>query len=454
MQRLLCILSSSLFISVVLLAICLFQVRTLWKDFGHQDLTAAKRADELVLKAELEFSQGHDAPAITLLSAALLADPDNDQALDAYRNRLRAKFDAGLKEHDWDLCELQVAAYDAVVRSALRGAVSAEDVQSIIQRQDEVARWENEAAQKQSEIIAHELDTLEKEVSSASRNQLELLNKRLRLISPDNLSDALRDRLTALALVIVEMEQKSLRLELQVEFDGLEKSAKKEDLATSKLHELRIQGEYLNGKIVEAKLQGSDLTAEQAACQGLLAQLERRIQVLSIRQMQTIADADAKKAIAEARSILELIDKDTSIKTGHARGRKLAEAEIGLNQIDRLCSTACQIEANQLLEEIRRRAIAQRTQQTRDYNLWAIKMLEESIGDYAKAKGWFNDDEEAFKKVLGEKVGRIDPQLLHPVTYSLFADMFQKFLSELSSSDKVAVTRVVEEMQRRPLSDF
>ena len=454
MHRLIGVLSSSLFASSVLLMILVLQIRLLWKNPAVDNGAAAQRAEELVAKAESEFRQGHETPAIALISAALLADPDNDKALDSYRNRLRTKLDAGLKEHDWELCELQVTAYDAVVRTALRGAESIEAVNSIIRRQDEIARWESDVSRTRNEVIAREVDELEAALSKADQETLASLDARLRQISPEYLGDPLRERVAVLAVKFEEHEQAALRAKLKAELAEMKAAAETAELPIQKLQELRVVGEHLHAKIVEAKLQGADLAADQAACQDLLSQIDQRLQVLSVRQMQTIADADAKRAITDARSVLEAVEKSTELKTGQARGAKLAEAEIGLNQIDRLCSTACQIEASQLLETVRRRALGLRTQQTREYNLWAIQMLEESIGDFARAKGWFNDDEEAFKKVLGEKVGRIDPQFLHPVTYSLFADMFQKFLSELDASDKVAVTRVVEEMPRRPLSDF
>ncbi|GEM_PF-6470243 len=201
-------------------------------------------------------------------------------------------------------------------------------------------------------------------------------------------------------------------------------------------------------------MQGAQTANVQAECHDLLSQLDQRLQVHSVRQMQSIADADARRAVDEAKAILQEVEANTHSRQLQWRGEKLAEAELHLNRIDKLCSIAIQNEARQVLEAIRRQAIAFRTQQAREYNLWAIGNLEQSIADFKRAKGWFNDNEEEFMKTLREKVGRIDPQHLHPVTYSLFAEMFQKFLSELNPDQKVKVTRAVETTERKPLSDF
>ena len=63
------------------------------------------------------------------------------------------------------------------------------------------------------------------------------------------------------------------------------------------------------------------------------------------------------------------------------------------------------------------------------------------------------DDEEAFKKILREKVGAIDTNHLHPATYALFTEMFQKLFSELSNEDRVEITHVIELAEKRRLTD-
>lgn len=421
---------------------------------SHSDPLGDGNADRLVAEAESAFQADKERLAIALLASALVIRPNNAKAIDAYRNRLRSRFQAALKEHDWDTAETEIAAYDSTVRSALRGAVTKPAVEAIVGRQDEVSRWEQELIQARDQFLKAEISAIEGQLDGADAETLSALDVRVRQLPTDGLTDESVERVANLALKLVRLEQEGRLRTLEEDLDKTSGSAIKPKVDPAALRELRIHAEHLNARIAEARLQGAEATQMQSACQELLSQIDQRLQVNSIRQLQTIADADAKKAIDDSRVILSDLKKNGASKTYQWCGGKLAEAEVYLNKIDRLCSVAIQTETHDLLESIRRDAIAFRAQQARAYNLWAIGVLEESVSDYKKAKGWFNDDEEAFMKTMREKVGQIDPQHLHPITYSLFAELFQKFLGELEPSQKVTVTRAVESAERRPLSDF
>jgi hypothetical protein len=412
-------------------------------------------ATAMVAEAESAFQNDKESLAIGLLSAALAIDPANGRAIDTYRDRLRARFQAAVESHDWELAGIQVAAYDSTVRGALRGAATKTAVELLVARQEDVTRWEEVLALAREKFVNEEIVAIEKQLVGASSDMLSALDSRIRQLPTDELADELVEGLADLALRLVRLKQESRLGALRVEFDKLTASANSPGIDAAGLRELRVQAEQLNAQIAEARLQGAgDQTTFQAACQDVLSQLDQRLQINSIRQMQTIAEVDARKAVSDAKAILDDLKKNSASKSYQWRGGKLAEAELHLNAIDRLCSIAIQNETRQLVESIRKDAIKYRAQQSREYNLWAIGVLEASIADYKKAKGWFNDDEDAFMKTMREKVGQIDPQHLHPVTYSLFAEMFMKFLGELDPPQKVAVTQAVETGDKKPLSDF
>lgn len=412
------------------------------------------RVSPLVTEAESAFQGGKDQFGIALLTAALNNDPDNGRAIEVYQTRLRQRFEKALDDQDWESAELQVAAYDATIHGAFRGAATKEDVQALVERQEQVARWEQQLSDERECFLRQEIAAITQQTAAADETTISNLDARLRQLPTQGLDDELVGELAALALHIERRHQIARLDSLKAQLAKLTAASANPKTGMSELRELRIQSEQLSAQIVEARVQGAEDIKLQAACQDLLTQLDQRLQVSALRQMQTIADADAKNAIDEARRKLDVLQQKNKSESRQHFGETLAAAERLLLRIDRLCSTGIQDEAHGLLECIRAQVVILRTEQLREYNLWAIGVLEESIADYKKAKGILDDDEQAFMTALREKIGRIDPQHLHPVTHSLFAEMFQKLLSELDPDQKIAATRAVESAERRPLSDF
>jgi hypothetical protein len=236
----------------------------------------------------------------------------------------------------------------------------------------------------------------------------------------------------------------------------LQQQAQKTERTSNDLRELSVRGQHLRARALEAKLDGAEITQVQAGCDELVAQLDQRLQIQSIRQMQHIADADARDDLSKVDGILQEIDSKYSGSTYQWCGERLVEAETRLNRIDKLCSQQVQEQCRKRQEDIRKRALKYRISQQKEYNLWAIGVLQEAIKGHSEATPWYwKNDREKLKTIISDRIGEIDPQHLHPVTHALFAEMFQKVLTDLKDNDlKVEVTRNVEQKPKKPISDF
>lgn len=418
-------------------------------DSTNKVVDDSRNSASLLAAAKTAFDANDSEKAVATLSAVLAREPSNPDALDLYRDRLHQQFDAANSERDWELAQVQIAAYDSAIRAGLVACASPDDVESLWRRQEELRSWASSLEKK----VATEANDIEAKIDGCQPDTLAGLETRLRELPTARLTQDMLGRLVALAQRITE-RQNGLSTEIRrARLAKLRVRAESADLDLNALRELQTESETLYSEIVEADVRGHHDQELQTASRGLLSEVDRRLQIKSLHEMQAISDADAAHSLKRAVTLLETAR--ASVKEGkfQSAGEKLAEAELVLGAIDRLASVDAQLKARKLADEIRRDALATRSQQERKYNLWAICQLEQSIADYKKAAGIFNDDEEALKRILRDKVGAIDSNHLHPATYALFTEMFQKLFSELSNEDRVEITRVIELAEKRRLTD-
>ena len=403
----------------------------------------------LLAAAKVAFAANDSEKAVAALSAMLAREPANSSALDLYRDRLHQQFENAISERDWELAQVQIAAYDSAIRAGLIACASADQVESLWRRQEELRSWASSLEEK----IVVEADDIAGKIDGSQLDALAGLEARLQDLPTARLTQRMLERLVDLSQRIA-MRQNGLNTESRKDrLAKLRAQSEVANLGLTTLRELQTEAETLHSEIVEAEIRGGKDQELLTASRGLLGEIDRRLQIKSLHEMQAIADADAAQSLKQAKMLLETGRASVKEEKFQTAGEKLAEAELVLGAVDRLASVDVQLKARKLADEIRREAIAIRSQQERKYNLWAICQLEQSIADYKKAAGFFNDDEEAFKKILREKVGAIDTNHLHPATYALFTEMFQKLFSELSNEDRVEITHVIELAEKRRLTD-
>lgn len=412
-----------------------------------------KEGDEsiasLIAAAKTAFAADNADKAVALLSASLARDPAHPQALDLYRDRLHQQFDTALTERDWELAQVQMAAYDSAIRAGLVACLSSEQVDGLWRRQDELRSWTSTLDEK----VLAECNDIEAKVDDSQPDVLPGLEARLRDLPTARITDDTLKRMVHLTERIATRQHGLNARRRRDRLAELRDRAQATDLDLNTLRELQTEVEVLHSEIVEGGVVGDTGRELLNSSRGLLGEVDRRVQVKSIHEMQTIADTDAAQSLEKAKKLVAVAHETTKQEKFQAAGEKLAEAELVLGTVDRLASITVQLQARKLTDEIRREALAVRSQQERRYNLWAICQLEQSIADYKKASSIWNDDEVAFKKILREKVGTIDPNHLHPATHALFTEMFQKLFGELSNEDRVEITRVIELAEKRRITD-
>lgn len=402
----------------------------------------------LVAASTSAFERNDSESAIALLSAALSKRPNDPAALNLYRERLGEQFQVALKDMDWNQAQLQIAAYDSAIRAGLVACNSTRDVEELLRRKDALKPWNSALDDK----ILAEIKSVKDAIGSAKAESLPGLQQRLRDLPTARASEAILQELLGISESIAQRNWALKANDLTARLKELRTQAESPQLDLQKLREIQGKAEALNVEVIDSR--SDDPKAGELLTQSrtFLGELDRRLQIQSLRETQSIADADAKQILDKATKIMATANDLANAAKHQAAGEKLAEAELVLGSIDRLASLSIQKQVRKLSADIRGRAIAVRSRQERDYNLWAIEQLEKSIADYKKAVGYFRDDKEAFKKILREQVGVIDPQHLHPATYALFSEMFQKLFSELTNEERAEITKVIEETQKRRLA--
>lgn len=411
-------------------------------------------APEFVKIADAAFKEKDEDKGAAYLSAALVLEPANRAALDLFRERAHTRFRGAIRDKDWELAQIQLAGYDSTVRTGLKGASERAAVEDLLARQRDAGAWEVELREARDAAFVAETKAIDEELPKADAARLREWEGRLKQVPLDALGDKARDETKGVAARLLSRKRQVEKERLDQALRQLAAECGKADLPLARLRELRAQAQHVHGQIVEAGLDGAEVVKAQAACEGIVTQLDQRLQVLSIREMQQIADADAVNALDVVDKVFAEIEKNYKDWTYHHCGEKLAEAEAHLSRIDRLCSLEMQRKALDRQQKIRKDALYYRTHQQKKYNLWAIGVLEDAMAEYQKNKGYFKDDKDGLKKILAESLGEVDSQYLHPVTHALFTEMFQKILSDLNNDMKVEATRAVEEAEKRPISKY
>jgi hypothetical protein len=434
---------------------------------------------EFLEEARAAFRDGKDDAGVAYLSAALVAEPANADALNLYEERLRNHFEEAIRSRDWELAQVHVAGYDSAVRAGLKGVRTKAQVQDLLERQRKLAAWETSLREKRDQFACEEVSAVLEKLDTDDRAELHILEIRLKKLPLAVLGTEARAQLASAALRLRERDFSAETKGLARDYEQLSSEARKEGLQARDLRQLSVRAQNLRTRVIEAKvanpdvirftpsqaarlpassaakLAGPDIVRMEADCDGLLAELEQRIQVLSIRKMQQVADGDAVWVLKRVDAILQEIDKATESKC-QWRGEKLAEGEALLFRIDRLCSEEMQTESRKRQEDIRKRAVKYRVQQQALYNAWAIDVLEQAMKEHSAATPWYwLKDRGKLKEIISDRLGEIDSQHLHPVTHALFTELFQKILNGLGDNNlKIEVTKNVEQKEKKALSDF
>lgn len=435
----------------LIVALTVFLPLAYWLFHGASPSAAA-----FVVEARRAFSHHEDEEGVAFLAAAMTAEPANAEALDLYCVRVDARYRAALDVKDWAAAEVQIAAYDSAVRAGLKGVRAVEDVRALLARQKRVQDWEDELASSRDNHAKAVAQRVIDKLAAADLPLVLVFDAELKELAMASLGDKAKT-LVANAATRLEARRPGLeRTALEAELDSVRGDAAQAGIKPSKLRELSICCQQLRARLGEARY-AVNLAPLQADCEAVISEIDQRLQVLSIRQMQQIADVDAKRAIEKATAKLDEIAADQQIyqyRYYQWRGEKLAEAEVALSAVDRLCSEEMQRESRRYLEGIRRDAVTYRIGQQREYNLWAIRVLEAASSEFDAARGIIWSDKEALKRIISDRLGEIDAQHLHPVTHALFTEMYQKILAQLSNDLKVEVTRHVELKTKKPIADF
>ena len=314
--------------------------------------------------------------------------------------------------------------------------------------------WEADLRRVRDKSAHDEIADLKHDLADSDSGTLKALEQRVKELPVDSFGQEVRHELAAFAASLFDRQNQIEIADLNDQLEKAKSQAAGPQLKSSELWLLRVQVQQVQSRLLEAKLNGASVEKVAARCEELLLNLDQRLQVMSVRQMQEIADADAIKELQTAKGIFTKMLNESTGNTWQWCGEQTAEAEQHVLRIDRLCSAEMQLQARHLLQKYRKDALESKAGQQRAYNRWAIGVLEDSMKQYKDAKGIFKDDKDRLKQILAEKVGEIDPANLHPVTLALFTEMYQKILSDLKDDQKVEVTRAVQEKMKKPLSDF
>lgn len=392
-----------------------------------------------------------------LIAAALVQAPGNLDALRVYEKVLKQRLDTAIANADWDAAGIQVAAYDQIIRDGLRGARSVADVDKLLAFSRRVDDWGAQIDQAQAAAVREVLALVKQDLQQPNPNY-ESLAATLIELPLDQLPEDLAEEVAAVSTAISAARARSRLERMKTDIESLQAEARAPALSPIALQALRARADALLSEWFSNQAANAALTAEPLeSLREIISQLDERLQVDAIRRVQTIADADAIQLVEHAKQLLLNATKPESQKdspTFQQRGELLAQAEVLLSRVDQLCSAQVRQDTQILLQQLRKHAVVYRVLQQKAYNQWAVAVLEEALALYQDGKGWVYDNEGRFRRVLRDKVGQIDPSLLHPAVYALYSDMFHRLMKELVPKQQAVITADILKSKHKELSEF
>lgn len=418
---------------------------------NHIDVSA------LVAEAQEAFKKGSDDRGIAFLSAALVHSPSDKAALAVYERLLASRRQAALQAKNWELARLQAAACDQIARDGIRAAQTVADVDRLLSLCRQAEAWDKELAEIQVADVRKALASIKTALGSKDADH-EALAQQLSDIATDQLPENVAAEVASLAIDVARKQEASHLARLEKAIAALKSDAEAPALSETDLQLLRVRADKLLADLLECLDDAANATPDALASLRLvMSQLDQRLQVFAVRRVQTIADADALNALNKAQQLLDTATAEEAAAdktTFQSRGEKLAEAETLLSQIDQLSSAEVQKKAREMLASIRSHAVQYRVLQQRAYNRWAVEVLQEALTLYKDGDGWVRDNKGRFRRVLRDKVGQIDPAVLHPVVYSLYSDLFQRLMNKLDVEERGQVAADMLVAKNRELSEF
>lgn len=382
-----------------------------------QTLSRAVEPDDmepLHAKVRESLSSGDDDRAFAYLAAIIANDPSNSDILKTLQTET-TKTIVAIEQADTESlasAESRLAVFEEVIRAAMSSASSVDQVDQLLQAE--------EAASK------------------------------------------LRARFVAVM-------QKQANVEISNELHQVDEIAASdvERMSDTEARKLIRRSDRLLERIVDSSVGAeseADFDEPIAKLQGLQSRLDRRLEELSLSALQRTADSQTNEVLSKLENLLRKAREDVRRKRQGKSGtedllwqdigRDLVEAELVATGIHPMASPDLQARASKSITELRKESVAVRAEQQASYNDWAISKIKTAISKYRGAKGWTNDDEEKFMETVREELGPIEPQYLHPAVSTLFSEMYQKLISELSEQQKIAATEAVESAEKLSLESF
>jgi hypothetical protein len=182
-----------------------------WGSGDHRGRSAAQR---FLTEAQAAFQSGNDEVGVTFLSAALVADPTNEDGLNLYQDRLERRFQDAVSANDWQLAQTQIAGYDSAIRAGLKETKTNAEVHSLIERQKRLAEWEAGLQYKRDAFATDEAQSVLIALATADRAAAHDLEGRLRALPIDALGEKAKEKVALAASQLMQKQQKLLTDEL------------------------------------------------------------------------------------------------------------------------------------------------------------------------------------------------------------------------------------------------
>ena len=362
-------------------------------------------------KAEQAFNAGKDDVAFAYVAAIVASDPADQemlQLLEAQTQKAVANASDGGAEKLAE-AESRLALYGELIKSAMASSRSVNDVQRLLEAEQRLLSLAEKISDKRSDAVDDSIAQIEKQIADLKQQATQANSE-------------------------VAVRELSLKVQrtLDTVFDTLSEAE---------------------------HVQSTD--ALVARLQEIDAQLQTKLETTNVNVMREVADRQTNDVIKRLTAILGEVETQRKSKiakstkvTWQSLGRKLVRAELIASGAHPMASSPIQERVATAMTKLRRASVAIRAAQQSSYNDWAIGQIKLAVKNYQDNKGTFNDDEAKFLKTIRSELGSINPQYLHPAVSTLFSEVHQKLISELSLAQQIQATEAVEATSKRSLEEF
>ena len=367
-------------------------------------------------KAKQAFNDGKDDVAFAYVAAIVASDPADQemlQLLEAQTEKAVASAIDGDVEKFAE-AESRLALYGELIKSAMASGRSVKDVERLLDAEQRLISLAEKISDKRSGAVNASIAQIEKQIAQLKQEAAQATSE-------------------------VEVRELSLKVQrtLDTMFDTLS------DAEQSDAEHVQSTDALI------ARLQEID------------TELQTKLETANVNVMREVADRQTNDVIKRMTAILGEVETQRKSKmakptnvTWQSLGRKLVKAELIASGVHPMASSPIQERVSTAMTRLRRTSVAIRAAQQSSYNDWAIGQIKRAVKNYQDNKGTFNDDEAKFLKTIRSELGSINPQYLHPAVSTLFSEVHQKLISELSLAQQIQATEAVEATSKRSLEEF